>query len=105
MKPTEEDGIARDSEAEKGCSVTTHSGDVNFIDESRERIDEIDVQLIKLIKRRQEISGSIQLHRLESGGRKSDTSRENDVLKAYHKGLGDKRGAALAMKILEICRI
>ncbi|MGV4891722.1 chorismate mutase [Streptomyces viridosporus] len=105
MKSTEDDGIARDSEAKKDFPVTTNSGYASFIDESRERIDEIDVQLIELIKKRQEISGSIQLHRLESGGNKSDTSRENDVLGTYRKGLGDKRGAALAMKILEMCRI
>jgi chorismate mutase len=85
--------------------VTTHSSHANFIDESRERIDEIDVQLIELIKKRQKISGSIQLHRLEAGGNKSDTSRENAILRTYHEGLGGKRGAALAMKILEVCRL
>ncbi|MFF9222050.1 hypothetical protein [Streptomyces viridosporus] len=50
MKSTEDDGIARDSEAKKDFPVTTNSGYASFIDESRERIDEIDVQLIELIK-------------------------------------------------------
>ncbi|MGW7579168.1 chorismate mutase [Streptomyces sp. NPDC054765] len=75
-----------------------------FIDEHRARIDEIDQQLIDLIKIRKGISRNIQQHRLGAGGTKSDISRENSILQKYREGIGDQQGVALAMKVLEICR-
>ncbi|MGW0581068.1 chorismate mutase [Streptomyces sp. NPDC002920] len=81
------------------------SGATRFIDEQRARIDEMDEQLIELIKKRKEISRNIQECRLGAGGTRSDVSRENNILQIYREGIGSQRGVALAMKVLEICRV
>jgi monofunctional chorismate mutase len=82
-----------------------YSSQRDFIDEQRTRIDELDARLIELIKIRKGVSNGIQQHRVETKGPRSDTARENKVLKKYSSELGGEQGTALAMEVLKICRL
>ncbi|MCF3963745.1 chorismate mutase [Streptomyces fuscigenes] len=73
------------------------------IEGARERIDALDDRIIGLIQERMAVSAVIQKARIESGGRRVHTSRENEILGNYSRALG-KPGASLALKLLELSR-
>ncbi|MER5201291.1 chorismate mutase [Streptomyces sp. NPDC002755] len=77
----------------------------DFIAEQRRVVDELDSQLIEIIKARREVSYGIQRHRIEAKRPKSDTSRESAILQKYAKQLDERKGASLAMEVLKVCRI
>jgi chorismate mutase len=69
----------------------------------RERIDEVDAQIVELVQRRIEISRQIQAARLADGGRRVDLRRETEIIGRYTAGLG-RPGTSIAMSLLELCR-
>lgn len=69
----------------------------------RERIDDLDVRIIALVRERMGVSAQIQRVRVEAGGRRVNLSREMEILNRYSDSLG-KPGTALAMTLLELCR-
>ena len=75
----------------------------DIIGTARQRIDELDGQIIALVQERIGVSAEIQRTRIESGGRRVHLSREMEVLSHYSDALG-KPGTALAMTLLELCR-
>lgn len=70
---------------------------------ARRSIDELDQQIIALVRRRMGVSAEIQQARLSSGGRRLSLSRENEILARYREELG-RPGTTLAMTLLELCR-
>ncbi|WP_329456101.1 chorismate mutase [Streptomyces sp. NBC_01497] len=73
------------------------------IEGARERIDALDDRIIGLIQERMAVSSVIQKARIESGGRRVNIGRENEILANYSRALG-KPGAALALTLLELSR-
>ncbi|MFJ9709995.1 chorismate mutase [Streptomyces sp. NPDC101234] len=73
------------------------------IDDFREVIDSLDLQIIELIKRRRDLSSQIQQQRIREGGTRTVLSREKIILDRYAAGLGSE-GTALALNILSLCR-
>jgi chorismate mutase len=73
------------------------------IEGARERIDALDDRIIGLIQERMAVSAVIQKARIESGGRRVNTARENEILGNYSRALG-KPGASLALQLLELSR-
>jgi chorismate mutase len=73
------------------------------ISSARERIDDLDRQIIELVRQRIAVSDGIQQARITSGGRRVNLSREMEIISAYSAQLG-KPGTALAMTLLELCR-
>ena len=69
----------------------------------RERIDEVDAQIVELIQRRIEVSRQIQAARLLDGGRRVDLRRETEIISRYTAGLG-RPGTTIAMALLELGR-
>ncbi|HET9140253.1 chorismate mutase [Actinophytocola sp.] len=72
------------------------------IAELRQEIDWLDGEILRLVKRRTEISQTIGRVRLASGGTRLVLNRENDVLARYRE-LG-KEGQQLAMALLTLGR-
>lgn len=70
--------------------------------ELRQEIDWLDSEILRLVKRRTEISKTIGAVRLANGGPRLVLNRENDVLARYRE-LG-KEGQALAMALLSLGR-
>jgi chorismate mutase len=70
---------------------------------ARGRIDDLDTQIIALIKQRMGVSAEVQNARLASGGRRLSLNREMEILNHYNEDLG-KPGTTLAMTLLELCR-
>ncbi|URN12977.1 chorismate mutase [Streptomyces radiopugnans] len=73
------------------------------IAEDRERIDELDRRIIRLVRERMEVSARIQQARIGAGGRRVNLSREMEILTRYRERLG-LPGTSLAMTLLELCR-
>ncbi|MGK5451121.1 MULTISPECIES: chorismate mutase [Streptomyces] len=73
------------------------------IAEDRERIDELDRRIIRLVRERMEVSARIQQARIGAGGRRVNLSREMEILTRYRERLG-RPGTSLAMTLLELCR-
>ncbi|MFP8963220.1 chorismate mutase [Streptomyces nanhaiensis] len=73
------------------------------ISEDRERIDELDRRIIRLVRERMEVSARIQQARIGAGGRRVNLSREMEILTRYRERLG-RPGTSLAMTLLELCR-
>jgi chorismate mutase len=69
----------------------------------RARIDEIDQQIIDLVRQRVGVSAAIQQARIASGGRRVELSREMEVIGRYRDALG-KPGTSVAMSLLDLCR-
>jgi chorismate mutase len=69
----------------------------------RERIDEVDAQIVELIQRRIEVSRQIQAARLLDGGRRVDLRRETEIISRYTTALG-RPGTTIAMALLELGR-
>jgi chorismate mutase len=72
------------------------------IAELREEIDWLDGEILRLVKRRTEISKTIGKVRLANGGPRLVLNRENHVLARYRE-LG-KEGQQLAMALLSLGR-
>ncbi|PRW61781.1 chorismate mutase [Actinopolyspora mortivallis] len=74
----------------------------NSVDELRDEIDRIDDEILRLIKRRAEISHRIGAARMAEGGPRIVYNREMDVLARYRE-LGAE-GRELAMILLRLGR-
>lgn len=72
------------------------------IAELRQEIDRLDAEILRLVKRRAEVSRTIGAARLAAGGPRVVLNRENDVLARYRE-LG-KEGRQLAMALLSLGR-
>jgi chorismate mutase len=72
------------------------------IAELRKEIDWLDSEILRLVKRRTEVSKTIGKVRLANGGPRLVLNRENDVLARYRE-LG-KEGQQLAMALLSLGR-
>lgn len=72
------------------------------IAELRKEIDWLDAEIVRLIKRRTEVSKTIGKVRMANGGPRLVLNRENDVLSRY-RDLG-KEGPQIAMAILSLGR-
>ncbi len=72
------------------------------IDELRKEIDWLDGEILRLVKRRVEVSKTIGATRMAAGGTKIVYNREMDVLARYRE-LGPE-GRQLAMALLNLGR-
>jgi chorismate mutase len=72
------------------------------IDELRKEIDWLDAEILRLVKRRAEVSKTIGAARMAAGGPRIVYNREIDVLARY-RDLGVE-GRKLAMALLELGR-
>ncbi|MBA0054279.1 chorismate mutase [Streptomyces sp. AJS327] len=70
---------------------------------ARRRIDELDAQLVALVRERMVTAAQVQRERLASGGRRVHLSRELEVLEHYRAAFG-RPGTQLAMVLLGLCR-
>ena len=69
----------------------------------REEIDHLDAEIIRLVKRRAEVSGIVGKTRMANGGTKLVHNRELDILARYREGLGPE-GKDLALILLRMGR-
>ena len=69
----------------------------------RARIDELDEQIIALVRQRLQVSHAIQRARLSSGGRRLEHGRELEVIHRYDAALG-RPGGDLALALLTLSR-
>jgi len=69
----------------------------------RAKIDEIDAEIIEIVKRRIALSKQIQAIRMAHTGRRLEHSRELQIVNAYVEGLG-RGGGQLALAVLELSR-
>jgi chorismate mutase len=69
----------------------------------RARIDEVDAQIIDLVRARIEASKAVQAARISAGGTRVQHSREIDILNRYRRSLG-AQGSSLALLLLEMAR-
>ncbi|GAA5125154.1 chorismate mutase [Haloechinothrix salitolerans] len=72
------------------------------IDDLRAEIDELDTEILRLVKRRIDVSKMIGAARLAAGGTRIVYNREMDVLARYRE-LGPE-GRQLAMALLNLGR-
>jgi chorismate mutase len=72
------------------------------IAELREEIDWLDTEIVRLVKRRAEVSQTIGAARMAAGGPRIVVNREMDVLARY-RDLGQE-GRKIAMALLELGR-
>jgi chorismate mutase len=93
MTPTSQDSAPSSTEGLPGPDQ---------IAELRQEIDWLDGEILRLVKRRTEISKIIGAVRLANGGPKLVLNRENTVISRY-KELG-KEGQQLAMALLSLGR-
>ena len=85
--------------------MTTPSNDTTAlpdIDELRAEIDHLDAEILRLVKRRTEVSKAIGASRMAAGGTRIVVNREMDVLARYRE-LGSE-GRQLAMVLLNLGR-
>ena len=69
----------------------------------RERIDELDAQLVALIAERAAVSAQVQQARRAAGGPRIVQSRENEVVGRWRDALG-RPGGTIALALLELGR-
>ena len=69
----------------------------------RNEIDHLDAEIIRLIKRRAEVSGIVGKVRMANGGTKIVHNREIDILARYRDGLGPE-GNDVALILLRMGR-
>jgi chorismate mutase len=79
-------------------STTLHS-----VESGRARIDEIDAEIVRLVRERTSVSGQIQAARQLTGGPRVVHARENEVVGRWRTQLG-RPGVAIAMALLELGR-
>jgi 3-deoxy-7-phosphoheptulonate synthase len=73
------------------------------IEIERQRLDELDEQIIALLHRRRDVSRGIQRRRLTLGGPPLVAGREAEIVHRYRSGLGID-GESTATAILRLCR-
>ncbi|TCO65454.1 chorismate mutase [Actinocrispum wychmicini] len=95
MTPTTEDT----PETPAAATAATATPDIA---ELREEIDWLDAEILRLVKRRVEVSKTIGAARMAAGGPKIVYNREMDVLARYRE-LGPE-GRQLAMALLNLGR-
>ncbi|MFI9814864.1 chorismate mutase [Saccharothrix variisporea] len=81
---------------------TAPAQDAQDIDALRQEIDHLDAELLRLVKRRVEVSRTIGAARMAAGGTRIVHNREIDVINRY-KELGPE-GRDLAMILLKLGR-
>lgn len=69
----------------------------------REEIDHLDAEIIRLVRRRAEVSGIVGKTRMANGGTKLVHNRELDILARYREGLGPE-GKDIALILLRMGR-
>lgn len=69
----------------------------------RERIDEIDDEIVRLVRERIQVSEQVQRARQSAGGPRVVHARENEVVGRWRAQLG-RPGSAIAMALLELGR-
>ncbi|MBK1789369.1 chorismate mutase [Prauserella cavernicola] len=86
-------------------SAQTHDADdttAENIDDLRKEIDWLDAEILRLVKRRADVSKTIGAARMAAGGPRIVYNREMDVLARYRE-LGPE-GRQLAMALLNLGR-
>lgn len=69
------------------------------IGELRAEVDAVDLEIIRLVQRRHQISQEIGAVRAGDGGTRLSLSRESQILRRYQEALGAE-GATLALLLL-----
>jgi chorismate mutase len=80
----------------------TSTNQTDDIDELRKEIDWLDAEILRLVKRRAEVSQTIGAARMAAGGPRIVVNREMDVLARYRE-LGQE-GRKIAMALLALGR-
>ena len=80
-------------------SLKKDDTDADRASAGRERLDQLDRQITRLIEERIELSLRVQAARMAEGGRSIDIGRENAVIKHYSSALG-RPGTVLAMALV-----
>ncbi|MBP2339296.1 chorismate mutase [Saccharothrix coeruleofusca] len=93
---------AAESATENAAGNTGDSAPAQDIDALRREIDHLDAELLRLVKRRVEVSKLIGAARMAAGGPKIVHNREIDVINRY-KDLGPE-GRDLALILLRLGR-
>lgn len=83
-------------------TANEHQATDSDIDELRKEIDWLDAEILRLVKRRAEVSRTIGAARMAAGGTRIVVNREMDVLARYRE-LGVE-GRKLAMALLALGR-
>jgi chorismate mutase len=99
MTPTTEDSPELPAAVPTLDSATPSADDIS---ELRKEIDWLDAEILRLVKRRAEVSKTIGAARMAAGGPKIVYNREMDVLARYRE-LGPE-GRQLAMALLNLGR-
>lgn len=73
------------------------------LDDLRTRIDELDAEILRLVRERSDVSACIGAQRRAAGGPRIVHARENEVVRRWRDALG-RPGAAIAMALLELGR-
>jgi chorismate mutase len=76
---------------------------ITDVEDGRQRLDDIDDELHKLLRRRRELSRQIQQLRLEQGGVRIEHGREQEIIRRWSAALGAS-GPELALAVLRLCR-
>ena len=92
MPPTTSTDDNRQSDSDTGTDIA----------ELREEIDWLDAEILRLVKRRAEVSQTIGAARMAAGGTRIVVNREMDVLARYRE-LGPE-GRRIAMALLALGR-
>jgi chorismate mutase len=82
---------------------TPDAEDTPDIPSLRTEIDHLDAEIIRLIKRRAEVSAIVGKVRMANGGTKIVHNREIDILARYRDGLGPE-GNEIALILLRLGR-
>jgi len=73
------------------------------VETGRARIDEIDVEIVRLVQERTAVSEQVQRARLQAGGPRIVHARENEIVLRWSDQLG-RPGSTIAMALLELGR-
>ena len=73
------------------------------LDDLRARIDDLDAEILRLVRERSDVSARIGAARRATGGPRIVHARENEVVRRWRDALG-RPGAAIAMALLELGR-
>ena len=73
------------------------------LDDLRTRIDDLDAEILRLVRERSDVSARIGAQRRAAGGPRIVHARENEVVRRWRDALG-RPGAAIALALLELGR-
>jgi chorismate mutase len=88
---------------ETGPNWSSPDSPLEIIPANRQRIDDLDGEIIRLILERRELSRQVQAARLATGGVRVELNREAQILGTYRDALGQD-GVTLASALLRACR-